>query len=77
MAASPVRWRLISFLGLVAQMMRRPSLSAGSARLLMKLVMAVDAARAKRGATYPQAFAAVARLPEYKKRSLRRAAPAG
>jgi hypothetical protein len=36
-----------------------------------KLVMAVDAARAKRGATYPQAFAAVARLPEYKKRSLR------
>ena len=33
---SPVRWRLISFLGLVAQMMRRPSLSAGSARLLMR-----------------------------------------
>ena len=36
-----------------------------------KLVMAVEAARAKRGATSLQAFAAVARLPEYKKRSLR------
>jgi hypothetical protein len=40
-----------------------------------KLVMAVEAALAKPGTSLPQAFARVARLPEYKKRSPRKGGP--
>ena len=37
-----------------------------------KLVMAVEAERAKPGTSLPQAFARVARLPEYKNRAPRK-----